>query len=482
MHKQNDSNLKKKNLKKKLICLSLLFVFPSCTKVSTGTWTGNGPVTCGGQNCVAVGVYNLNSISNGGLPLSVFSTDGGQTFTTSSQFSLLNEMANPATTTELYGVSCVGQNCVGSGTYNLEILGPGPMLVGTALPLSVMSHDGGKTFFANISQPQLPIGANTKYLSQLDGITCRGQTCVAVGVYNLNLNGGVHPEGGVPLATISFDGGVTFATATQPALPIGADTVTQNSFLYAVSCPSDTRCVAVGNYNQNYFAMPQTTNLPYAVISNDGGKNFTKASAPVLPADALPNQYATLKAVTCKNNRCVAVGLYNRVTATGSASPFVAISNDGGETFTKAYKPNLPIDGDNTLAAQLTGISCVDKRCVAVGNYNVSFSLGDPATGFPLVLISNDSGESFSIAYQPAIPSTGATTNALLTGVSCTDERCVAVGGYNLSYFDTNLDGGIPITLISHNRGNTFTPVPPVILPSNADLSKGAIFGTQNQF
>lgn len=328
------------------------------------------------------------------------------------------------------------------------------------------------------------MGADNSKISELSGVTCNGTKCVAVGVYNLNIFAG--PIGGLPLAAISYDGGVTFETGTRPALPGDADTINKDAFLFGVSCPNTEHCVAVGTYNLNDMTSPSIA-LPYAVISHDGGQTFTEASVPPLPtSDAMPTatQWAELRGVTCIENRCIAVGFYNRNDT--MASPLVELSYDGGKTFTKTYRPSLPIDADPTKNAQLNGISCVNSRCVATGNYNVTFDInnGNPDTGVPFILISDDKGETFTTAYQPNL--SGLNVNyaepVLITGINCTYQTCVAVGGYNLGYEDTNIKSGSPFSIFSINRGSSFTAGPALILPTGANRSLGANFGPGNQF
>lgn len=460
-------------IQKKLWVVIGIFLILACDKSERNkTWNGSEPITCHDAACVTVGQYNLNSLFGGALALGAYSTDKGQTFTASNSFLLRSDMFNPDASIGTFGVTCDGQHCVTVGTYNMNILGGG-----VAFPFSAISDDGGKNFQANMVQPFFPLGTDTTKLSELVGVTCNGKKCVAVGVYNLNIFAG--PIGGLPLVVTSNDGGVTFSHASQVQLPADADAVNKNSFLYGVSCSSATHCVGIGQYNWDVFTL---TSLPFIVVSRDG-ENFTEPAKITLPDGANTTQFSKLRSIACKDLRCVAVGFYNAELIDGKTSPIVLISTDGGSTFT-SYQPSLPADANPAQAAQLTGISCFENHCVIVGNYNVTFDNdGNPITGIPVVLVSDNSGDTFTPSRPIPLPSdTDLTKPVLLTGVHCDKKNCVTVGGYNLGYIFTNPAFGFPLTLTSQNYGQTFTLSNPFILPEDADLNKGAMFGLGNQF
>lgn len=469
-------------IKSTLFVLISLNLF-SCTDSNRNKWVGNKIVTCTDDNCTTVGGYNLNSIFGGALPLGAFSTNRGQSFTASSAFTLPSYIL-PELSTQLIGVHCNDMHCTGVGIYNLNVITsittPPP---GSGQAFTATSEDGGKTFFTNNIQPLLPIDADTTKLAELAGITCHDKICVGVGTYNLNIFAG--PIGGLPLSVVSHDNGTTFSMATRPSLPNDADTVMTNAALVGVSCPSSERCVGVGYYNFNYMVSPISV-LPYSVISDDGGDNFTEVSTIILPSDAVSTstQFSKLRAITCQNLQCVAAGFYQ---SSGNAAltpmPLITLSQDGGKTFTKSYQPILPSDADFSKPAEITGINCRGKRCIAIGHYNTILNMGNPVSGSPFVMISHNAGKTFSRAYQPTLPiDTDPSKAVMLTGIDCTKQSCVIVGGYNLSYFQTNVNGGIPLILFSYNHGDTFIPAPGFALPTGADTSKGAIFGLGNQF
>lgn len=456
---------------------SISLIFISChtsSRIQKGPpdlWNASNPVSCSGMDCAAVGSYNLDGITAGARPLAAFSTDNGKLLTTSTQFSLLPEMSSTQSI-QLFGIDCTNDHCVGVGFYNYNIS------PNSGLPLSVTSLDGGKTFFANTSQPLLPLGSNSSAIAQLSGVTCNGQTCVAVGIYNLVITMGA--AGGLPLVVTSSDGGITFTGTPQVSLPTDTDdTGTLNTFLSGISCVNQ-RCTAIGNYNVDLSMGSKS--LPLIVNSNDNGQTFSTSFKPTLPTDAAVPDLSKLRSIACNSKQCVVVGYY--ALPSGVLAPLVLVSHDGGQSFPISYKPNLPADADNTLSAQLAGISCYEEECIAVGNYNVTFDpMGNGATsGYPLILVSHDSGDSFTVAYQPPLPADSISTpNALLTGVNCILKTCMAVGGYNLGYTFTNPSGGLPYSLYSNDSGNSFILTPSIILPVGADAAKGAAFGQLSQ-
>lgn len=138
---------------------------------------------------------------------------------------------------------------------------------------------------------------------------------------------------------------------------------------YGVSCPSTSRCVAVSDGG------------PY--LSTDGGVTWSQAK---LPPD-YANYGAALNAVSCASARtCVAAG-----------DPGIFTSVDGGAKWT--------FDNSVTAPAERS-ISCKESTCVAVAGQ---------------ALVSSDGGRSWREVGTGAVSS--------LVAVSCASgSYCVAVG------------------------------------------------------
>ena len=141
-------------------------------------------------------------------------------------------------------------------------------------------------------------------------VACQSELCVAVGGwYDLNAQ-----DPG--LVRRSSDGGAHWTGATLPA---GAGQ------LDSVSCPTATRCFAVGAPDSSY---PSQSASP-VLISNDAGAAW---SFETLPAGA---RGSTLSTVQCSSARhCIATGAKST-----SGAPLVLSTVDGGTTWSELSLP-----------------------------------------------------------------------------------------------------------------------------------------------
>lgn len=170
--------------------------------------------------------------------------------------------------------------------------------------------------------------------------------------------------------------------------------------LLGVDCPSETRCLAVGNY--------QSSGSPSLVseIWNEGKWNVQ--TTPV-PAEATSSE---LVAIDCNNTaECTAIGS----AVIGGVKKAISMEWNS-PTWTLQ---TLPIP-EEAKSSELEGVDCLwSNFCVAVGRYtNSSGSIKS------LVMFWN-AGWSLQTATEPA----GAVESSLL-GASCTPtpNRCTAVG------------------------------------------------------
>ena len=268
--------------------------------------------------------------------------------------------------------------------------------------------------------------------------------CVAVGAFTDN-------AGNEQPVVDTLSGGTW--SSEQGALPndaaTDASTVHPSAWLYSVSCPSTTSCVAVGSYlttsdNQNGFV---------AALS---GTTWSAQAAP-LPANAASTG-SGLNAVSCASTAfCVAGGEY----ADNSGGQNGWLVSDANGTFTGATAPQpsgAGTDADGRQDSSLAGVACPSANsCAAAGSY-------EDASGNQWPLIDTWNGTSWT-GLQGPLPSGG---NARmftqpLVSVSCgSPALCVAVGNYGNA---VPAQFGLIDTLSGGTWSATSAP-----LPANADL------------
>jgi uncharacterized protein YjbI with pentapeptide repeats len=240
----------------------------------------------------------------------------------------------------------------------------------------------------------LPAGATTNAGATVDGMSCpTTKTCVGVGSYDgaagephgliLRWSGGTWRATAAPLpagsdpnqslsavscasATLCFAGGWQNDAAGQPQalllagsdsawnpvqvpLPAGAAAEPQAE-ISGLDCPSVTRCVAVGSYQD-------TTGTTQGLLLTRSGNRWTAARAPSA-WDAAASRSASLTTVSCPSaSDCTAAGNY-----VDSAGQWLGLALRWSG---KAWRPfPAPVAADN-----LRAISCpTTARCVAVGD------------------------------------------------------------------------------------------------------------------
>jgi hypothetical protein len=187
----------------------------------------------------------------------------------------------------LVGVSCrTHGDCVAVG---FSLLGQG-----------LAEHWNGQVWSA---QPT----ANPEPFTQLLGVSCRRSGCMAVGT--ASPSGSASSLAGLPLAE-------RWTGTKWAALPV-PDPLPAGSFaeLTSVSCPSASDCVAVGDY-QNAAGTADGT-----LTAHWDGTAWALVPSPS------PAKFSGLASVSCPSaTRCVAVGGRSR-SMTGTASPLVEVWN-----------------------------------------------------------------------------------------------------------------------------------------------------------
>jgi photosystem II stability/assembly factor-like uncharacterized protein len=261
---------------------------------------------------------------------------------------------------DLHSISCPSQSaCYAVGQHGVVLTS-----ADQGASWATASRDGAASNIGIEGGGSSSAGGDVVGSADLAGVSCADtSSCVAVGDLGAilashdggaswSLRGGVL---NVPLQSVEFPALPSFEPSARP--------------LRAVSCPTSTACVAVGD-------------LGTIEQSSDGGQSWSLASSPTAHM---------LAAVSCANgtSTCFAAGDYGTILRSGDGGLSWSAQSSGTTSF-------------------LNAISCAEAtRCVAVG-----------ADG---VIITTKNGASWTKAATP--------TSAYLAAVSCPARgNCFAVG------------------------------------------------------
>jgi len=252
-------------------------------------------------------------------------------------------------------------------------------------PLTLAEQWNGAKWHAQ-STPN-PAGTS---LSLLDAVSCDSpNSCTAVGT----------AEGSSEVTLAEHWDGTAWTIQPTPAPSTPFVQLTFDG----VSCPSATRCLAVGH----------TDSRPFAESWN--GSTWMLVSVPVPPGGKL----GRLRGISCPSvTDCIAVGSY--VNSANLAVPLAEHWN--GSVWTPR---SAPLPTNSARGGFLTGISCaLTASCTAVGSFSRT-----SVTAQALAEVWN--GTAWSL-QQTATP----VSHKIFLSVSCTAARtCAAVG-------DDTTDGG----------------------------------------
>jgi hypothetical protein len=222
--------------------------------------------------------------------------------------------------------------------------------------------------------------------------------------------------------------------------------------LYKVSCPSVNFCTAVG-----YSAHHAGSGVSYkTLIESWRGSRWSVVPS---PNEAPSDNYEILDGVSCgAANACTAVGYYGQGTKNGSALTSLAEYWDGARWSLMATPSGRP----QYTYTSLQGVSCTSAvSCTAVGEA----ASGAHPTDKTLVEAWN--GINWSIIGSPNEGRPGY-YNSLL-GISCASAGlCTSVGSYG---FSTNGSSNVTQTLALSQAATRWS-----VLPSpNAGLDNGVL-------
>lgn len=388
--------------------------------------------------CVAVGAYNTNDVIHALAGL-----------WTGSAWSILPTPDQPgAVASMLNAVSCASaSHCLAVGSYTDS----------TGVNWAFAEAWNGSTWA--VADPPVPTGGTN---AALNGVSCPSATfCMAVGSYLTSRlrpvplverwNGSSwrilrsRPPAGAresSLAAVScanesacmatgYETGADFVRVTLAeawsgtswsVVPSPNPDGAQASSFNGVSCPSATRCRAVGTYDNSDF-------IAVALAESWDGTSWTVVPSPS-PAGSPSSELRGVSCVTA--SRCLAVGdSYDRTRA-AKIDALVETWNGSSWSIRSAPSPST--------TSGLDGVSCAGvDTCLAAGSFFNS-------SGNYQLLAESWNGRSLAITNQDGV----------LAGVSCvTANYCVAVGSY-LSH------GSASTTLAEVWNGDTWRLSPPV--------------------
>jgi hypothetical protein len=421
----------------------------------TGTFlnvTANALLTVDDLSIVA-GTYSTTSSNT--LPILIESFNDGIQWT----YAVTSASTNVLPSDQIGGFSVTKTSC--SGTHCL-VVGSYVNANGTNI-YAFQSLDAGSNWsFCIDATTPIPVVAPGYSNGVLNGASCFGNQCIAVGEYHDNNN----LEN--PYVAQTLDGGNSYQNVvniTTPGIPNNG-----NADLLTGTCTGSI-CIAAGNYVDNTAA--NNTN-PLLVQSVNAGATWTLAvSSATLPAPSNFGGNGSLAGSACNTTVCVADGTY-LPTDQLSMRPLAIQSINNGSTW------SYVIDETNSPANQsvgddvFTAAACATASCIAVGQY--SGILGGDTVEYPLIYVSVGGSPTYTIAVDTATGNLGLSSlfQYTVTDASCSGNLCVVVG-------TSTQNNGSPLILKS-TTGGTLNSWTVVTNPTNtpADLSSVSAIGGVN--
>lgn len=153
-----------------------------------------------------------------------------------------------------------------------------------------------------------------------------------------------------------------------------------------------------------------------------------------------------LYTIQCTNKTCISTGAIEAERyywPTNHRRPLFMISSDNAQTWSTVKNiSGLPSMTDGIAPY----ISCADTICSAVGWYQSN------GHSFPLLLVSNDSGQSWS--YMQNIAHLPSMQNGDLSTITCTENFCISGGAFNIQKNDQDKQ---LLFLRSQDRGQSWS-------------------------
>lgn len=367
-----------------------------------------------------------------------------------------------------------GANCTGSGS-KAFCLASGVFFTSVSqFPVIALSSNAGKswsypsTVFSNLLTTLDPSFSG----GFLDAPSCNksveNSVCIATGAFC----SGELCDVQLPLVALSKDQGKTW-TYPKSAFSDVKTKIDPNYASGELKSPSctgsgdNTICISAGSFFNS------TITLPLIGLTNDGGNtwNYPASIFTNLPIQ-IGHDFADgfFNAGSCTGSggaaRCIAAGGYT--TTTGNTVPLVALTKDGGQTWT--YPPFIytklkTLVDPNFVRGVFESASCIDNGkksiCMAAGSYCTDQFCNNM---FPLLAVTTDGGKTWSYPSSIFANLSSIVDPNFLTGffssVSCSGESessfCVAAGQY------TTLENGLPLLAFSTDNGATWLYPPSI--------------------
>jgi len=226
-----------------------------------------------------------------------------------------------------------------------------------------------------------PQAVSGSFIPQLSGVSCPSATRCMA----VGTNGASVPGSGVVFTTV--DGGATWTAAVAPPGVLTVD---------SVACTSSSGCTIVANDGA------QT----WSARSDDFGQTWQRMGN-------LPTGFVGTGTLSCPaNDPCLIAGY--TPTSTGHGQGAIALSPDGGQSWVPASVPNG--------AGLLQGATCLSPSvCLAGGSTSTTVSDVVPAHG--LLLRSVDGGHTWAVSTTPPVDD--------VYDISCPSARVCAMVGTN---------------------------------------------------
>ena len=368
-----------------LLASLVILVLPAAA--SAGSWSLNptanvaspqasflSSVSCASSSfCVAAGYYY-----NGTADQNLVLTWNGSTWLLDSAASLSTSSSH---SNHLTGVSCASLSfCVAAGHY----------FSGTVEQNLLLTWNG--TSWSLNSAASLSTSSSQN--DHLTGVSCASLGfCVAAGYF----------AGSAYQNLILTWNGTSWSLNSAASLSTSSS---QDNFLYGVSCPSVSFCVAAGEYiNGTVFQ-----NLLLAW----NGTSWSLDSAASLSTSSSQNNHMT--GVSCASaSSCVAAGYYLK-----ASTDHNLVLSWNGTSWSLNSAASLSIASQTNF---LVGVSCASPSFCVTAGYHFN------GTVFQNLLLSWN-GTSWSLDSAASL-STFASQNNFLNGVSCVSPSfCVAAGEY----------------------------------------------------
>jgi uncharacterized protein YjbI with pentapeptide repeats len=195
-------------------------------------------------------------------------------------------------------------------------------------------------------------------------------------------------------------------SASAGPLPAGAEITNSRAALSAVACPSATRCLGAGNYQNKAGNQP--------LVASYAGRSWTATKAP-LPANAESNPDALVDGMSCPSvTACFAVGQYSDPDDQG-----LLLHWSAGQWTASA----APVQS-GTVEAGLDAVSCSSVSSCYAGGWQDGSGPQEP-------LLVRWSAGRWATVKAPLPAGAAASPQAVIDGLSCpAASQCVASGSY----------------------------------------------------